>query len=331
MSNKKKALLLSVVIPHRENEGIEKTLAALDHAAAQARDAGEAAAACYELLSVSGNQPSVQRNSAVREAQGKYIYFLDNDSLPAEDCFIRIARFFAEHPDAAFYGGPSLTPVEDSSWQQAFGAVLGSFWGSAFMRARYRSFGKLRPANDRSLILCNLAARRDVFTELGGFNERLYPNEENALMDDARRAGYSLWHDPGLIVYRSQRPNPAAFIRQLFGYGRGRGEQMRLAPLIGNIIPFVFMLFPPVVLCIPLFLALIPYSGYILLVYPVCIFFAALMALRKGIPAAGYTWISFFLCHFSYGMGLWVGLFAPLRSRKVTPRAVLKRQERGTR
>jgi len=38
------------------------------------------------------------------------------------------------------------------------------------------------------LILCNLLARKDAMIELGGFNEALYPNEENALMDELQNA-----------------------------------------------------------------------------------------------------------------------------------------------
>jgi cellulose synthase/poly-beta-1,6-N-acetylglucosamine synthase-like glycosyltransferase len=327
---------ISVVIPHREGEGIEATLQALAQAAVLARApvAGLAGVAprhksLYEVLSVSGSQPSVQRNHAVREAQGEYIYFLDNDSIPAGDCFLRILHFFGEHPDAAIFGGPSLTPASDTSWQQAFGVVLGNFFGTAFMRARYNSFGKLRATSDRELILCNLAARRSVFLDLGGFDERLYPNEENALMDLIGKNDWKLWHDPAFTVERSQRPHLGAFIRQLFGYGRGRGEQMRLAPAMGNLVPFVFMLFPLGALFLPLILLYVPYAAYAAGLYPALMLFAAFSAWRKGGVVILYSWIAFFFCHFCYGCGLWVGLFAPLRSRKAAVRVLLKRHGYG--
>ena len=320
--------LISVVIPHREGEGIEATLQALELAARQNEEAPRTAP-LYEVLAVSGNQPSAQRNHAVREAAGEFIYFLDNDSIPAEDCFLRILRFFGEHPGAAIFGGPSLTPAQDTSWQQAFGAVLGSFFGTAFIRARYRSFGALRATSDRELILCNLAMRRRVFLDLGGFDERLYPNEENALMDAAVKTGWEIWHDPAFSVLRSQRPRLSAFIRQLFGYGRGRGEQMRLDPAVNNLVPFVFMLFPLGVLLLPLILAFVPYAAYAAALYPLITLFAAFFAWRKGLAVVLYAWISFFFCHFCYGCGLWVGLFAPLRSRNVAVRVLLKRYGSG--
>ena len=36
--------------------------------------------------------------------------------------------------------------------------------------------------------------------ELGGFNEALYPNEENALMDELQKRGGKLIYDPDLVL-----------------------------------------------------------------------------------------------------------------------------------
>lgn len=317
--------LVSVIIPHRDNETIEATLRVLETAADFSRESGHPEAARYEVIAVSGNQPSVQRNAAVREAAGQYIYFLDNDSIPAQDCFMRIGSFFLTHPNAAILGGPSLTPDTDTSSQKAFGHVLGSFAGTAFIRARYSSFGALRETTDRELILCNMAMRRQVFLDLGGFDERLYPNEENALMDTARAEGWTLWHDPFLRVWRSQRPSFRAFIRQLFGYGRGRAEQMRLAPLASNIVPFVFMLFPLAVLLLAPTIVLFPDLAWAWTAYPVLSLAASLPSLRAGFRVGAKSWLGFFLCHFCYGCGLWAGLVLPLRSRTVVARISLQR------
>jgi hypothetical protein len=274
--------LISVIIPHRESEMIDATINALEVAAQFAHETGYPDAARYEVIAVSGNQPSVQRNAAAKEAHGEYLYFLDNDSIPSSDCLVRINVFFDLHKDSVILGGPSLTPETDSSSQKAFGHVLGSFVGTAFIRARYSSFGVLRTTSDREIILCNMAMRRQVFLKLGGFDERLYPNEENALMDKARHEGWSLWHDPLLKVWRSQRPSFTAFIRQLFGYGRGRAEQMRLAPISSNLVPFIFMLFPLAILLLPLVIVVLPDLAWAWLAYPVITLAASLPALTAG-------------------------------------------------
>ena len=107
--------------------------------------------------------------------------------------------------------------------QHSIAMAFASLFGGGGMRNRYRQTGGVRRTSDRELILCNLSFRRARFLALGGFDERLYPNEENELLERISRDGGRLIHDPELAVFRSQRPTFRAFCRQLYGYGRGRG------------------------------------------------------------------------------------------------------------
>src|ERR1700741_3102494 len=79
--------------------------------------------------------------------------------------------------------------------------------------------------------------------ELGGFDEALYPNEENALMDELQKRGGLLIYDPELIVHRRPRHSLKAFCKMLMTYGRGRAEQFRLHPTPGSALNFVPPLF----------------------------------------------------------------------------------------
>lgn len=172
--------------------------------------------------------PSRQRNLAAQQASGDLLYFLDDDSRPVPEALKLCARAF-EDQTVAVVGGPSLTPPGDSPLQRLFGVALCSFFGAGAMRNRYRSNGLLRQTTEQELILCNLAFRRESFLAAGGFDERLYPNEENELLDRINAAGHRLLHDPALAVERSQRPTLAAFMRQMRSYGRGRAQQTLLA------------------------------------------------------------------------------------------------------
>ena len=111
--------------------------------------------------------------------------------------------------------------------------------------------GRPRATSEKELILCNLLARREALLELGGFNEKLYPNEENALMDELQKRGGKLLYDPAMFVWRRPRPTFKAFRRMLLNYGRGRAEQFRLHPTLGSAPNFV-----PPLFC--LYLALLP-------------------------------------------------------------------------
>jgi len=197
-----------------------------------------------EVLVAEGRQPSRQRNLAVAASAGDILYFLDDDSKVLPRFLRKAVRNFQE-PEVAAVGGPSLTPDSDSLLQHSFAMAFASAFGSGGMRNRYRQAGEIRVTCDRELILCNLSFRRETFLAHGGFDERLYPNEENELLEKIRRGGGRLIHDPDIFIFRSQRPSLRAFCRQLFCYGRGRGEQTVLSGVLKPItfIPSFFLIY----------------------------------------------------------------------------------------
>ena len=182
-----------------------------------------------EILVAQGDWPSRQRNAAAAEAHGVYLYFLDDDSAVGPDAIDRIVNFFATHRDAAAVGGPSL-PTFGSWWQTLLGELFAHPLGTYSVRHRYASKGASGPCGDEGLILANLAVRRDVFLAVGGFDERLYPNEENALLERLKGGGHTLHRDPGMTVRRPHRQSCGALVEQMFRYGRGRGRQTRHQP-----------------------------------------------------------------------------------------------------
>jgi len=56
------------------------------------------------------------------------------------------------------------------------------------------------------LILCNLVAPQGTLLKLGGFNEALYPNEENALMDEMQKQGGKLLYDLSSLCIAGRVP-----------------------------------------------------------------------------------------------------------------------------
>jgi succinoglycan biosynthesis protein ExoA len=257
-----------------------------------------------EIILARGKQPSVQRNVALRAARGEIIYFLDDDSCPVPANLRRAVELF-QSPEVKMAGGPSLCPSDAPAIEQAFALTMGSWLAFASSCARYRAVGRPRATSEKELILCNLLARRDALLELGGFNEALYPNEENALMDELQKRGGKLLYDPDLLVYRRPRPNFAAFCKMLLNYGRGRAEQVRLHPTFGSTVNFV-----PPLFC--LFLALLPflpaYFDWVLAAYGAAILLQsmAVLPLKKW---HWLPWIMFliFVSHVGYGLGFWRG------------------------
>jgi succinoglycan biosynthesis protein ExoA len=259
-----------------------------------------------EIIVVEGKCPSRQRNMAAATAGGEILYFLDDDSMVLPQFLQRSVSHYRNNSVAAV-GGPSLTPESDTPLQQAFGMVLSSRFGSGGVRNRYRKNGHVRETGDEELILCNLSISSQVFRAFNGFDERLYPNEENELMVRMRKKGLVLVHDPNLAVYRSQRRTLAAFVRQIFGYGMGRGRQTLLGGVssYGSFVPVAFLLY-----LLSLFLVVKPVYYLPLLCYLVMDLLWAVAA-SFGVGRLRLAPLLFFLfpiLHLSYGAGILRGI-----------------------
>jgi len=260
-----------------------------------------------EVFVSEGTQPSRQRNEAAMKAAGEIIYFLDDDSCPTPDALKRIVGHF-EDEKVAVVGGPSITPEGDSVLQRTFGGALSSFLGGFSIRNRYRRIGKTRISSENELILCNLAFRKSSFIEEGGLNERLYPNEENELMNRLQEKGKKLIHDPDAYVLRSQRKTLIAFARQMLNYGRGRAEQTLVSPSSfkpTHLAPTLFLLYllSALILMNPLYL--LPMGCYLL----VNLFFSLWSGLTEKEWRFIYTLPPIYLfMHICYGAGMIWGL-----------------------
>jgi cellulose synthase/poly-beta-1,6-N-acetylglucosamine synthase-like glycosyltransferase len=263
----------------------------------------------FEVIVAEGRRPSRQRNQAAACAAGEILYFLDDDSLVPPDAFQRVLSQFQD-PEVAAVGGPSLTPTTDTPLQRAIGAALASPFGGGWVRNRYRKTGHVRSTSDRELILCNLSFRRETFLGFGGLDERLYPNEENELLERISRAGLKLVHDPELAVLRSQRPTFRAFLRQLFGYGRGRAEQtlVSLAVPVMGLMPALFIVY----------LVSLPLVGSLAYAIPFALFLLAVItgAVVEGGRAGSLPMVFRLLAilpalHLAYGVGLLAGFARP--------------------
>lgn len=317
---------ISVILPSRPEEDVSRAVEAL-------RETGFPPDR-LEILHVTGRHPSVQRNLAAREATGDVLYFLDNDAAPgapsdfcpAGALATLAALFDGTAVSRLMAGGPSWTPPTDSPLQQAIGLVFASAVGGGAVRARYASVGKTRPAGQHELILCNLMMERASFLELGGFDERLYPNEENDLIVRFLKSGGRALYVPEAGVWRSQRSTLRAFTRQVFTYGRGRAEQTRvnpasltfMAPAAAGLALYLIGL-PLIALAggllggpTGLVLSLAPAIGYILML---CIA-GSLCSLTAGKPELARRTVPLFLInHVGYGLGFVAGLLGLAKGR----------------
>jgi glycosyltransferase involved in cell wall biosynthesis len=259
-----------------------------------------------EIIVVEGRSPSYQRNEAARQAQGEILYFLDND-VDIDKWLFRNATDLFEDETVSVVGGPAVTPESDSVKQKSFGYALSSVFGAYIARERWYPMGLIREATESKLILCNMAIRRNVFVEEGGFNVELYPNEENEFLNRLKLRHRRCMYHPLAVVFRSQPPDFRSFFKKIFNYGRGRFEHLYLMPKFVKPVFAVPSMLVFYTLFLPFFCRnpyyLLPLAAYALLVG------SATLTIMLGVGKAClgyYLPLSFFCLHISYGLGfLW--------------------------
>lgn len=93
--------------------------------------------------------PAANRNAGASLAKGEWLVFLDDDCVPNRDHLEALARYIHEHPN--------IRAIE----------------GRTYPDRPQRSLAERGPFNEKGgcFYSCNIALRRDLFDELGGFDE----------------------------------------------------------------------------------------------------------------------------------------------------------------
>lgn len=157
------------------------------------------------------------RNLGARHATGEIVTFPDDDCEYTQDVLEQADRFFRTHPGHGFLTGTVLLPDgsfgRSGRWLKQDSAVdTQTVW--------------------TSLIEFNLFVRREVFEELGGFDEMIGPGtrfgssegQDLALRMLARNVpGHYLYH---LRIMHPDKP-VSLNIARAFSYGLGAGRVMR--------------------------------------------------------------------------------------------------------
>lgn len=149
------------------------------------------------------------RNAGIAASRAPLIAFTDDDVRAQPDWLRVLAESFATHPSAAFVGGkvlprwPSAPPV----W------LTERHWGPLALVDHGNEGFAVGGERTICLVGANVAFRRSVFDEFGGFDPRYQPVRGAVSgVDDHEfelrlyRAGRSGWYEPRALIWADVQP-----------------------------------------------------------------------------------------------------------------------------
>jgi len=153
-----------------------------------------------EVIVRDDDSASAARNAGIREAAADKLVFLDDDSVPRGNYFERVSSLLEDHPAVTGRirdtGAPALRSLSSQYDQGTEGHVT------------------------ETVVGCNMAVRRAVIDDIGGFDERLpYGHEETELVDRLT-ASYDVWYSPDLVVDHPFAESLDDYIEKQYRHGR---------------------------------------------------------------------------------------------------------------
>ena len=167
---------------------------------------------CYDyvrLISQENKGLSVARNVGIAAATGEIVAFTDSDCVVDPDWLTYLVEKFLFSGFSAV-GGPNLPPPEDSLVPSCVAVSPG---GPAHVL--------LSDEVAEHIAGCNMAFRREVLQELGGFDPQFRAAGDDVdLCWRLQDRGYIIGFSPAAIVWHFRRNTVAAYLKQQRGYGK---------------------------------------------------------------------------------------------------------------
>jgi succinoglycan biosynthesis protein ExoA len=176
-------------------------------------------------LSFPRGDSSEKKNAGFRAARGDIVAFVDDDVVVDPDWAVRVVEAF-DDPQVGLVSGPGLIPDDLPLMARLAGVALASK-AAGYVSERYMA-GDSRPraVSWSRLIGCNMAYRRSVLEEIGGFDPAFWPGEEMIAAYKATRRHRLIFH-PAARLHHYPRQSLAGFWKQMHGYGLTRIRLIR--------------------------------------------------------------------------------------------------------
>lgn len=262
-------------------------------------------------------------NVGIKESRGEVVIFVNSHGILDRE-FLKWNIYYLEKMKDADAVGGKLKAICDSStlFARAITFITDSIFGSGGIR--YRKREKEGFVKD-TLPYC--AYRHEVFQRFGYIDEELLRGQDAEFNLRLIKNGGKIYFTPKIYSYLYTRPSLLKLWKQQFQYGYFKvkiAKKVGFGLVLRQHIPaiFVFSLILSGILGI-FFLAFFYLFSTILLSYILInTIFSLEIAFKKGFKYFFASVLSFFVLHFSYGLGFLKGIFDFLILKKETQKDV---------
>ena len=253
-------------------------------------------------------------NTALKKAIGDVIIRVDAHASIPKDFIEKNINVIESGENISGGSRPNII-IDPTPMKETLLLAESSMFGSSI--ASY-----LRESNKKQYVdsMFHAAYRREVFENVGGFDETLGRTEDNELHYRMRQAGYKFCLSPDIISYQHTRTTLKKMLAQKFGNGRWIGLTLGVCPKclsVFHFVPFCFVL--AIIGCVALNIigtvcgfGILKLPLYILgityLLADLVMTITAVISAKKHLSELILPFI-FPMLHIAYGLGTVVGIF----------------------
>jgi len=177
----------------------------------------------FELYRNKTKNAAAGRNTGIHHAKGEKLAFIDGDAAAAHNWLEQINNIFDQYPKAIGVGGPDHLP-KNSGLKST---MIGLFMTSPLARG-----GKFNPSTQHSYMkeeryvdhipTCNLCLKREVFDQVGLFDESFVKGQDLELNYRIRKQGFKLLYSPTIKVIHYRKEHISTFSRQIYKWAKAK-------------------------------------------------------------------------------------------------------------
>ena len=258
-----------------------------------------------QILDNPGKKQAMGWNVAIKNYRGDAILRVDaHASIPFD--FVRKNVEVLESGEFVSGGIRPNIIQEKTSWKETLLLAESSMFGSSaasYRRSEKKSYVKS---------VFHGAYKREVFDNVGGFDEQLGRTEDNEIHYRIRKAGYKICYSPDIISYQHTRSTLKGMLKQKYGNGYWVALTLKVCPGCLSFYHFVPLCFVIGIIGVCILKAIgYPFFSYLMWgMYWLCavlMSFIAVKGQKKNLYQLSLP-ILFFLLHVSYGIGSLVGM-----------------------